>query len=609
MTSFTQWIFLALFATSFAHAADPSKVLRVAFPIDITGLDPQATSDAYSSRINRAIFDTLLQYDFLKRPFALAPSVAEALPDITDGGKTLTFRVKRGIFFTPDPAFNGKPRELVADDFVYAWKRMIDPQLASPWNILLQGKIVGADPVVARARATGKFDYDAKIEGLQSLDRYTLQLRLVQPDYLLIEDITTVPMAAIAREVVEKYGDPVTRRVMDHPVGTNAFMLHEWKRGSKVVLAANPGYRDDVYPSNFEPGDPPNVVANKGKKLPIVGRVEISIIEESQPRLLAFNTRQIDYLHLPLDLTKSVIATADGGVLKPEYAKQNVALMRGIEPSYFYTYFNMDDAVVGGYTPEKIALRRAISMGYNVGDEIRIIRQDQAIPATQTISPLLLGHDPKAPRLNAYDPASARALLERFGYKDRDGDGYRELPDGKPFTLSRGSATDSEGRLHDEVWKRSMDAIGIRMEFIKQKWPDLLKMSQAGKLQMWTVGRTTTIRDGGTGLEILASKNIANTMNDSRFSLPEYDKLFEQSRLLPDSPERTALYRKMSELALAYAPLVLGVYRYENIVAYPWVLGFKRHAFITHPWKYLDVDVAKRSAATGGQSPGPVNRP
>jgi ABC-type transport system substrate-binding protein len=288
----------------------------------------------------------------------------------------------------------------------------------------------------------------------------------------------------------------------------------------------------------------------------------------------------------------------DNNALKPEYAKQNIVYTRDLEPSYTYTYFNMDDAVVGGYTPDKIALRRAIAMGYNVPDEIRIVRQGQAIPATQTISPILLGYDPTLPRLNAYDPGAARALLDRFGYKDRDGDGYRELPDGRPLVLSKGSTTDTDGRQLDEVWKRSMDAIGIRIEFVKQKWPDLLKMSQAGKLQMWQVGRIQGVRDGGTGLEILATKNIANTMNDSRFSLPEFDKLFEQSRLLPDSPERTALYRKMSELALAYAPLVLGIYRYENLVAHPWVLGLKRHAFMQHPWKYLDIDLARRNGAT-----------
>jgi ABC-type transport system substrate-binding protein len=359
-----------------------------------------------------------------------------------------------------------------------------------------------------------------------------------------------------------------------------------------LVLVANPGYRDESYPAP-DANEPPAVLANKGKKLPMIGRVEISVIEEGQPRLLAFNSKQLDYLHLPLDLTQSVLD--NGTTLKPEYAKQKIQFSRDLEPAYFYTYFNMDDPVVGGYTPDRIALRRAIAMGYNVNDEIRIIRQGQGIPATQTIAPMLLGHDPKMPRLNAFDPAAARALLDRFGYKDRDGDGYRDLPDGKPLLLHLGTPPDTQGRQFDEVWKRSMDAIGIRIEFIKQKWPDLLKMSQAGKLQMWQVGRSQGTRDGGTGLEILASKNIANTMNDSRFSLPEFDRLFEQSRLLPDSPERTALYRKMSELALAYAPLVLGIYRYENLVAYPWVQGFKRNVFMAHPWKYLDIDTAKRN--------------
>ena len=576
-----------------SHAADPAKVLRVSFPVDVTGFDPQAVSDAYSSRINRAIFDSLLQYDFLKRPYELAPATAESLPTITDGGRTIVFQLKKGIFFAQDPAFKGKPRELVAEDYVYSWKRLLDPNLAAPWSLLLNGKLVGADAVVAKAKTAGKFDYDARIEGLLAPDRYTLQVKLLQPDYILIEDMTTPPMAAVAREVVEMYGDPKTGRTMDHPVGTGAYMLKDWRRGSKITLAANPGFRDEFYPVGKDARESPAVLANADKRLPLIGQVDVSIIEESNPRLLAFKSRQLDYLHLPLDLTTSVL---ENGAPKPEYTKQNITHMRGLEPAYFYTYFNMDDPVVGGYTPDRIALRRALAMGYNVPDEIRIIRQGQAIPANQAMAPGLLGHDPNAPRMNAYNPAAARALLDRFGYKDRDGDGYRELPDGRPLVLIKGSTTDTEGRLFDEVWKKSMDAIGIRIEFIKQKWPDLLKMSQAGKLQMWTVGRSSGVRDGGTALENLATKNIANTMNDSRFSLPDYDRLFEQSRLLPDSPERTALYRRMSELISGYAPLLLGVYRYENLLVYPWVLGFKYNAFMVHPWKFLDIDMARRNA-------------
>ncbi|MEO7762026.1 MAG: ABC transporter substrate-binding protein, partial [Casimicrobiaceae bacterium] len=143
-----------------AHAADPGKVIRVAFPVDVTGFDPQTVSDAYSSRINRAMFDSLLQYDFVKRPYVLTPSTAEALPEISDGGRTIVLRVRKGIFFTPDPVFKGKPRELTAEDYVYSWKRLLDPQLAAPWNILVQGKFAGADALVAQAKASGKFDYD-----------------------------------------------------------------------------------------------------------------------------------------------------------------------------------------------------------------------------------------------------------------------------------------------------------------------------------------------------------------------------------------------------------------------------------------------------------------
>ncbi|MEO8677388.1 MAG: ABC transporter substrate-binding protein, partial [Casimicrobiaceae bacterium] len=447
-----------------AQAADPSKVLRVAFPVDVTGFDPHGISDAYSTRICRSIFDSLYQYDFLKRPYELVPSTADGLPEIRDGGRTLVIKLKKGIHFAADPVFKGKPRELVAEDYVYSWKRLLDPRIHSAWNLILNGKIVGADAIIASATATGKFDYDARMEGLQALDRYTLQVKLVQPDYLLVEQMTTNALSAVAREVIEAYANPQNGRAMDHPVGTGAYMLKDWRRGSRITLVANPGYREEYYPASADPAESAAVRVNAGKRLPMIGQVEVSIIEESNPRLLAFNSRQIDYLHLPLDLTNSVL---ENGALKPEYARQNVTFNHDLEPAFFYTYFNMDDPVVGGYTPDKIALRRAIAMAYNVPDEIRVIRQGQAVPATQPIAPGLLGHDPNAPRLNAYDPAAARALLDRFGYKDRDGDGYRERPDGSPLVLSRGSTTDTEGRLFDEVWKKSMDAIGIRMEFIK----------------------------------------------------------------------------------------------------------------------------------------------
>jgi ABC-type transport system substrate-binding protein len=330
----------------------------------------------------------------------------------------------------------------------------------------------------------------------------------------------------------------------------------------------------------------------RGKKLPIVGRIEIEITEESNPRLLGFTSGALDYVNVPPDLADHVLDAA--GRLRPEYANRGIALWRITQPALQYAYLNMDDPVVGGYTKDKIALRRAIALGFNTPDLIRVVYQGQAIPATQPIPPGLPGHDDTWNVGVNYDPQAANALLDRFGYAARDGEGYRKLPDGKPLTIVMASATSGRDREFDEVWQKSMKTIGIRIEFLKQKWPDLIKMGKAGKLQMWRIGWITQYGEGDAFAQLLYSKNIGQT-NYSRFALPQYDALYRQSRRLPDGPERNRVYRSMSELVAAYNPWWLGVYTIENTLLQPWVLGYKKHAYMEHPWKYLDVDPAQRA--------------
>ena len=566
-------------------AADMNKTLRVAFPVDVTGFDPQVTQDLYSGYVERSIFDTLFTYDHLARPYQLVPSTAAALPEIRDGGRTIVVRLKRGIYFTPDPAFKGKPRELVAADYVFSWKRIIDPAVTSPNLFIFEDKLVGADELIAAAKKSGKFDYDAMLEGLQALDSHTLQIKLKNPDYGIVDYMTTTQLAAVAREVIQAHGATGNTWTHDHPVGTGPYLLKEWKRGSKLVFEANPGFRDAVFPDKGEPGDAALIKAYKGRKLPLVGRIEVSIIEESTPRLLAFKSKELDYVYIPADLVNQVIAN---GKLRDDYARAGLQWSRELEPSLQYTYFNMEDPLVGGYTPDKIALRRAIVMGYHGDEEIRVIRNGQALPASQPVPPMLTGHDPKLKPANRYNPVAARALLDKFGYKDRNGDGRREMPDGRPLVIRMGSTPDALHRLQDELWAKNMEDIGIRLEFVKQKWPDLLKMSMAGQLMMWNIGWQSGVRDGDSFLGLLYSKNRGN-LNDARFSLPEFDRLYEASKRLPDGPERTALYRKMTEIVQVYAPWHPGHYTYRNALVQPWVKGFKPHAFVEHPWMYLDV--------------------
>ncbi len=274
----------------------------------------------------------------------------------------------------------------------------------------------------------------------------------------------------------------------------------------------------------------------------------------------------------------------------PRFANAGVSLAREVQPSISYTYFNMEDPAVGGYTQDKVALRRAISMAYNVDEDIRVLRQGQGTPATQVIPPNVTGHDPKFAGHVKFDPESAKALLDKFGYVDRDKDGWRDLPDGKPFVLKIASTPAALDRQRSELWQRNLTAVGIRVEFVNQKFPDLIKMALAGQLQAWSVGNISTTPEGYQFLGLLYG-GFAGLSNLARFKQPDYDRLYDQSRSLPDSPERTKLFREMTQIVSAYSPWVLSAYRFENVVVYPWVMGYKHNAFQQHPWMYFDLDL------------------
>ena len=586
---------LALACAGAFAAADPNKVIYAAFPAAETGFDPQAAGDEYSNSVNRAIFDPLYRYDYLARPYKLVPNTAVGMPEISADGKTWTIRIKPGIFFADDPVFKGQRRELTAADYVYAWKRVLDPRMRSNFLQIFDGRFVGADSVVSSAKETGKFDYDAPMEGLQALDRHTIRIKLNFADYELLSNLTIVASAAIAREVVEAYADGAGW-VMANPVGTGPYRLKDWRRGQKIVLDANPTFRDEYYPDSSLSKDRAIVARFKGKKVPFAGRIEVSIIEESNPRLLAFEQRDLDYVAVPPDLVPNVLDAQNR--LKPRFVERGIVLARGIQPAITYTYFNMEDPVVGGYTPDKVALRRAIGMSYNVDEEIRVLRAGQGIPATQPIPPNVTGYNPRFDGHAKYDPAAARALLDKFGYFDRDRDGWRDLPDGKPLVLKIGSGTSGLDRQYNELWQRSLNAVGLRCEFTNQKFADNLKAARLGQLQMWFLGNISTTTEGFGFLGLLYGGN-AGFSNLSRFRLPDFDKLYEEARAMPDGPARTKILQRMSELVAVYAPWNLHAYRYENVLVQPWLVGYKYNAFDRHPWRYYDVDLKRRNAPAG----------
>ena len=571
-------------ATMPVPAAEPVKVLRLALP-DITGLDPQQISDLYSARVVNVIFEGLYQYDYLASPAKVVPNTAAAMPVITDGGRTWTIRMQKGIRFTDDPAFNGKPRELQAADYVYAIKRSLDPNLRIGGDPALTSLIAGARPIVDAAKKNGKFDYDAPMEGLRALDAYTLQIRLTDVDYTLLDRLSARGAYAVAREVVEAAGNDV----MMKPVGTGPFRLGDWRRGSRIMLEANPAYRRIAFPESDDPKLKALVQSMKGRVLPALSRIEISIIEEQVPELLAFDQGNLDYTSLTGNILGRLV---ENDKLKPEFAQRGIGHVRFSFPALIYTYFNQDDSVVGGDTPERIALRRAIAMGFNTPEFIKVFYGGQATPANQILPPGVSGHDASLPQKAIYDPAAARSLLERFGYKDRDADGFREAPDGKPLTLIQYSTPDSDSREADALWIKSMAAIGLKMTITTKPFPELLKQSQAGQLMMFNLGFRAGDPSGFDTLATLWSKSPDST-NRARFHNADYDNAYERFLRTPEVAERMVLARKMSAIVNTFVPLTMQVYPIGNVFAQPWLLGYYPSQF-GFTWKYMDIDASRR---------------
>jgi ABC-type transport system substrate-binding protein len=397
----------------------------------------------------------------------------------------------------------------------------------------------------------------------------------------------------VAREVIEKYADP-SGRAMHHPVGTGPYRLKEWTPGRRIILEANPGYRDERFPpapANADAAIKAVADSMKGKRVPQIGRIEIAIIEETNPRLLMFNGGQLDLLDVPGDVAPKMI-DAKGNLL-PEFATRGIRLERATELGVTFAYFNMEDPVVGGYTPEKIALRRAVCSAYNLPDEIRVIRNGQALPATQPLPPDVEGHVPGYKGLSPYDPATARALLDKFGYRDRDGDGFRELPDGRPLTIHQMSYVGAVYRQYDELWQRSLREVGIRMEFQIQTFPEGFKAAHAGLLQFSSFGWNGDISDD---FMRLFYGPYAGAGNLSRFKNAEYDALYEKSRRTADTAERNKLYEAMTKIVSAQAPWCTNAYRISSTVVAPQIRGYRKnvHYFLT-PWQYLDIDTTAPS--------------
>jgi ABC-type transport system substrate-binding protein len=390
----------------------------------------------------------------------------------------------------------------------------------------------------------------------------------------------------VAREVVQAYGETI----MERPVGTGPFRLTAWRRGSRIVLERNPGYRDVRYRAEPATGDAEGaVLAAKfvGRRLPMIDRVEISVIEESQPLWLAFVSGEIDHVVVPNEF---IDVAMPNGEVAPYLARRGVRGERQVRPSINYTYFNMEDPTVGGYTAEKVALRRAIGLAMDVEREICIVHNRQGVRSQSPIAPNTSGYDPAyRSEMGEYSPVRAKALLDVYGYLDRDGDGWREQPDGSPLVLEVATFANQFGRQLDELMQRDLRAVGLRVRFVPGSIPEQFKAARAGKLMMMSLGGTTGMPDGQYHLARYYSEAVGGH-NVARFRRPEMDELYERLLALPDGAERQALFDRAKRLATVWMPYKLRVHGVGCVLTQPWLIGFRRPVFAFNWFETVDIE-------------------
>jgi ABC-type transport system substrate-binding protein len=590
----------AAMAQSPARVADARskaqrKVLHLPLTTAETVLDPvQTNSDLNTSTILAHIFEAPLAYDYLARPARLVLCTAAAKPEVSADARRFTVRLKPGIFFADDPAFKAADgrqvtRELTAADYVYSIKRFYDPQYNSSDLYLYESlKLPGLTELRERAIAARQpFAYDTEVEGIRALDRYTFAVTLgvANPRFpFLLAD--PVYFGAVACEVVAHYGSEIGA----HPVGTGAFRLKSWRRASRIVLERSPSYRGLRYEGTPADEPPAREIATalQGKALPLVDEVVLDVVEEDQPRWLTFLKGSYAWMAVP---GPYAAIAAPNGELAPFLQRQGIGLQTSLRPDMGMSFFFMEHPLVGGYTPDKVALRRAIGLAFDGDAYIRRVLGGLAIPAQSTIAPFTSGYDAAyKSEMSDHDPARAKALLDLYGYVDRDGDGWREQPDGQPLVLKMATQSDQRSRTSNELWKRSMDAVGLRIEFEVATWPELLKRSRAGTLMMWGYAWSAGSPDGGFFLAIAYGPN-ANEANDPRFNLPAFDRLFERQLALPDGPERDAVMRQAKDMLVAYMPFKVHAHRIALDLVQPGTRHYWRHPFMRDIWHFVDLAV------------------
>lgn len=552
---------------------------------DVKSWDPANAYDSISLDVVPSVYESLYQYEYLSEEYHLAPLLAADMPKFSKDRKTITIRLRRDIRFQDDPCFQktgGKGRAVMAHDFVYGFKRLALPSINSAGWWILDGKVKGANAF--REKTSKDWPKSLKdqvartfverFEGVQALDDYTLQIKLVKPYPQLLYSLAMAFTAPVPYEAVEMYGDE-QGNITDHPVGTGPYILKTWQRGRQIVLERNPNFHVEFYPTTgsakFRNS---GLLEDAGKRLPFVDRIEISVIREGQPRWLRFLKGQLDRILLPKDNFTQAIS---GRQLSPALAAKGIRLHVETGSTAYWVAFNMKDKLVGGNK----YLRQALSASINREKYIEIFTNGTGQKMTTALPPGLQDRPKNSKLKYDFNLEKAKQLLKKAGYPNGHG-----LPELK-FDLNGAS---SVSRQLGEFFTQQFAEIGVKTNFITNNFPAYLEKTNTGNLQVFYGGWQLDYPDAENVYQLLYGPNRAPGPNSWNYERPEMNRLFEQMAVLTPGAQRAALISKMDDLLQEDTPWALLYYHATYELTQPWLRNYRSNDIVLNRYKYLKIE-------------------
>lgn len=592
----------------------------------VKSIDPATAGDVTSASIQANFYESLYAYHYLKRPLEVVPQLADSLPRFTEDGLTYTIRLKPGVLYHRNACFGSDPsgehtwatRTVTAEDFVLAFKRVADYHINTglAWAFLA-GRIVGLDAYRARTQhyRSGDFSrYDLPVAGLQVLDSLTLQLTLTTPYPQLVYVLAMSVYAPVPREVIDYWltteddGNGGRRAIPAHErtaeimqpeqvVGTGPYLLQTWKRKWKILLTRNPEFRAEFYPCVGEPLDSATgLLDDCGKQVPFIDHIHYRFIEEVYANWSLFLSRQLDAGGIPKETFETIVEP--GKKLAEKWRERKIELRTYTEPTVFWLVFNMEDPVLGGST----ALRQAICLGYDVESQIDVLYNGRGKRAVNIVPSAFKGHAEAGPGpFYRYDLEAARARLddareelERAGLLVKG-----EIPEIKIDMV--GGAGEASAARYADFMRQQFAQLGLDLKVVFNDWPTLQRKVHNKNVQLYTMGWHADYPDAENFLQLYYSGNIDKGTNNSNYSNPLFDSLYEEIRVMPDTPERTAIYARMINILSQDVPALLLHEPERYTLVYDWLLNVKPHPVGYGYAKYHKLNTDLRRAS-GGRS-------